>query len=292
MCDDDAMNPPPEPSEQVIDESEQTYCYGHPDTPTKLRCSRCDRPICGRCAIPASVGQHCPECVAEAKRSAPRVRTVATATAPVVMGIIAVTVVFYVLQQVVGFRLTNALSAVPLYIDRGEWWRLLTPVLVHANLIHIAMNMLILYAYGSGAEQAFGSVRLVILYLISAFLGSALSFAFGSQDPLVGSVGASGAVFGVVGALVAFLYNRRTTQFVMDQLRGIGAFLLLNLVLGFLLPRIDVLAHIGGLVAGVIVGLAFDTPGARRRQLGRQALVAALVVGAGLLLVAYQMSQM
>ncbi|MDQ4028189.1 MAG: rhomboid family intramembrane serine protease, partial [Actinomycetota bacterium] len=76
---------PPGASGPALEESEETYCYGHPNTPTRLRCSRCERPICGRCAIPASVGQHCPECVAEARKTAPRVRSAVAAQAPAVV---------------------------------------------------------------------------------------------------------------------------------------------------------------------------------------------------------------
>src|SRR5919108_206332 len=83
---------PTGPSPETAPE-EVTNCYGHPKVPTKLRCSRCDRPICGRCAIPATVGQHCPECVADARRSAPKVRSQMMSTAPAVMTILAVNVV-------------------------------------------------------------------------------------------------------------------------------------------------------------------------------------------------------
>src|SRR5918999_196926 len=82
------------------DSPEETeYCYGHPKTPTRLHCTRCDRPICGRCAIPASVGQHCPECVAEARKSAPKVRSAIAANAPVVSGILVINVVMWLIQS-------------------------------------------------------------------------------------------------------------------------------------------------------------------------------------------------
>ena len=80
---------PPESPGPLVDDAEETFCYGHPDTPTKLRCSRCDRPICGRCAIPASVGQHCPECVAEGRKSQRKVRSTEVKTAPATVTIIA-----------------------------------------------------------------------------------------------------------------------------------------------------------------------------------------------------------
>src|ERR671915_1652945 len=88
-----------EESREQVETTEVETCYLHPDTPTKLRCSRCDRPICGRCAIPASVGQHCPECVAEARRSAPRVKSALRATAPATFTILGINVVVFVIQQ-------------------------------------------------------------------------------------------------------------------------------------------------------------------------------------------------
>lgn len=257
MCDHGLVSTQPgDPTLQTPDSaSEETYCYAHPKTPTKLRCTRCERPICGRCAIPASVGQHCPECVAEARRSAPKVRSAATANAPVVVGIIALTVISYVIQQVVGNEYTFRLASIPQLIALGEWWRLFTPVLVHAGIFHIGMNMLVLYVYGQDAEQAFGGIRFALIYVISALTGSAFSYGFGGLNS---SVGASGAVFGVVGALLVYLYNRRSSQFVAQHLQGILGFLAINTVLGFVIPNIDVLAHLGGLVGGILLGLGFD----------------------------------
>ncbi len=271
----------PGSSEQAVEEAE-TYCYGHPDTPTRLRCSRCDRPICGRCAIPASVGQHCPECVAEARKSAPKVRTAIAATAPAVLGIIIITAGFYILQQL-SSGLTGEFASCPRRISDGEWWRLFTPVLVHANAFHIFMNMFVLYIYGTNCEQAFGSVRLVVIYLASALLGSAFSYAspFGSGVP---SVGASGAVFGIVGALLVYLYRRRSSQFIRQHLSGMVSFLVLNAVLGLVWPNVDVMAHLGGLLGGVALGATFDRSSVARAagpaplQIAGVAAVAAVAV--------------
>lgn len=243
------------PDTQLTEQDDQLYCYGHPKEPTRLRCSRCERPICGRCAIPASVGQHCPECVAEARRSAPKVRSAMRATAPAVMTIIAIDVFVFMLQIVLGGEVTSALLLSPSLIDAGEWWRLFTPMLVHGGTLHVFLNMYILYIYGPNVEQAFGSVRFVLLFLISGFMGSAFSYAF---PPDNASVGASGAIFGIVGVLVVYLYKRRRTQFMAHYLRGMAIFIGLNLVFGFMFPGIDNFAHIGGLVGGALLGLGFD----------------------------------
>ncbi|MDP9067083.1 MAG: rhomboid family intramembrane serine protease [Actinomycetota bacterium] len=270
---------------QVAEQDDQLYCYGHPKEPTRLRCSRCERPICGRCAIPASVGQHCPECVADARRTAPKIRSTMQATAPAVMTIIGIDVFVYLLQILVGREVVQTLALSPSLVSTGEWWRLLTPMLVHGGPLHLFLNMYILFIYGPNVEQAFGTVRFIIMFLIAGFMGSAFSYAF---PPDVGSVGASGAIFGVVGVLVVYLFNRRRSQFMAGYLRGMGFFVIANLILGFLPGlNIDNFAHIGGLLGGVLLGLGFDRGrgGEARSPLALQVATAVAVTALGLLLV-------
>lgn len=267
------------PATEPASSEETEYCYGHPKTPTRLHCTRCDRPICGRCAIPASVGQHCPECVAAARKSAPKVRSAMAATAPVVTGILVINIVVYVAQQVIpGF--THQFLMDPAHISNGEYWRLITPVFLHANVFHIFMNSYVLYALGPNVEQAFGSRRFVAMYLVAGFLGNAVSFAI---PPDVPSLGASGAVFGMAGVLLIYLYRRRRSAFVAQYLRSILFFIGINLALGFLFRGIDNAAHIGGLISGIILGLGFD----REDALGplTQMLAVLAVVAGGLFLV-------
>ncbi|MGH2749708.1 MAG: rhomboid family intramembrane serine protease [Actinomycetota bacterium] len=283
-----SQQPPAEPNQrQVVDESEQLYCYGHPKTPTRLRCSRCERPICGRCAIPASVGQHCPECVAEARKSAPKVRTALRANAPGVYTIIGINVAVWLIQLLVpGF--TDRFADVPQLVAQGEWWRLITSMFLHADggsffLLHILLNCYILYIYGPEVEQLFGTPTFVAMYLTSGFMGNAFSYAFGPF--FISSLGASGAVFGVVGFLIAYLYKRRHSAALGNYLRGLLAFVGLNLVFGFTVPGINNWAHIGGLIGGLALGALMD----RRRKkpsplLAGAALGAVLVVGVALIL--------
>jgi len=272
---------------QVTEQDDQLYCYGHPKEPTRLRCTRCDRPICGRCAIPASVGQHCPECVAEARKSAPKVRTALQATAPAVRTIMGIVIGVFVLQMLTGMSLgavTTALRMDPFAIDAGEWWRLLTPVLVHGSLLHIGLNMYIFYLYAPNVEQTFGTARFVAIFLITGFLASAFSYAL---PPLNYSVGASGAVFGIVGVLAVYLYKRRRSTFMAQYLRGMGLFIGINIVFGFIVPGIDNMAHLGGLIGGALLGFGFDRgEGTEARSpLGLQILTAAAVIALGLALV-------
>ena len=268
--------------EVVTEETE--YCYGHPKTPTKLHCSRCDRPICGRCAIPASVGQHCPECVAEARKSAPKVRTAMGATAPVVTTLLGINVVMFLCQQLIsGF--TGELLMVPQLIEGGQYWRLITPVFLHANFLHIFMNSYVLYSLGPNVEQAFGSVRFTVMYLAAGFLGNVVSFVIPPDNP---SLGASGAVFGMAGVLLVYLYRRRRSAFIKAYLNNIIFFIVANLVFGFLFPGIDNWAHIGGLLGGVVLGFGFD----REDQLrtASQAIATLVILGGGAVLVFLKMS--
>lgn len=270
-----------------MEEVEETYCYGHPDTPTKLRCSRCDRPICGRCAIPASVGQHCPECVAEARKGQRTVKSAMRATAPAVMTIIVLNVVVFVAQNLIP-DLTTRYASFPFAIAHGEWWRLLTPMFLHSTgfIFHIVMNMYVLYIFGPQVEQTFGTVRFVVMYLVAGFFASAASYALGPCNVL--GVGASGAIFGVVGILLVFLYRRRSSQFVAGYLRQLLIFVGLNAVLGFAIANIDMWAHAGGLAAGVMLGYGFDRGGSPQRVRATQIVTTLIVIGLGLALVAYR----
>ncbi len=207
------------------------------------------------------------------------------ATAPAVMAIIGIDVFVYLLQILVGREVVQTLALSPSLIAAGEWWRLLTPMLVHGGPLHLFLNMYILYIYGPHVEQAFGTVRFVLMFLIAGFMGSAFSYAF---PPDQASVGASGAIFGVVGVLVVYLFNRRRSRFMAAYLRGMGFFVIANLVLGFLPGlNIDNFAHIGGLVGGVLLGLGFDRGrgGDPASPLPLQAATALGVTALGVLLV-------
>jgi rhomboid protease GluP len=136
----------------------------------------------------------------------------------------------------------------------GEWWRLITNVFVHGGLIHIAFNMWCLWNLGQLCESLYGRWTYAAIYLICG-LGASLASA--AWHPYVPSVGASGAIFGLAGALIAafklgeFSVPRSALS---GTLRSLGAFVVYNLIFGFILPGVDNTAHIGGLVTGLIVG--------------------------------------
>ena len=171
---------------------------------------------------------------------------------PATFGLIGVTLAVFILQllstQVMGFDVILALGAkVNNAIAAGEVWRLLSPVFVHVGLLHFFVNMYSLYAIGPAVERFFGAPRMLALYLLSGVGGVILSLAF-SVNP---SVGASGAIFGLLGALGMFLFAHRRTfgRAATFQLRQIVLVALLNLGLG-LVPGIDNWGHLGGLITG------------------------------------------
>lgn len=233
-------------------------CYRHPDRHTLLRCSRCGRPICAACSIDASVGQRCPECVREegTQRVIPTgPRSSRSAGAPATKTFIAIAVGIYLISAVGGLRETlypmlwqdNALVA------QGEWWRLFTPVLLHASITHILFNMWALWVLGPQIERGVGSGPFVAAYLASAAVGGAFMFVIGGPDAPV-AVGASGAIFGLFGIWMNWAVRRRNTAQGRFLLRQIGILLLLNAALPFIIRGIAWEAHLGGLVAGFVIG--------------------------------------
>lgn len=136
----------------------------------------------------------------------------------------------------------------------GQWWRLFTSMFLHGSLLHLAFNMFALWQVGRLVERIFGSLRFAWLYLLAGLAGSLASVLWNSH---VNSVGASGAIFGIIGGLLAFIgrENSGVPPTVVGDLRGsIGPFLLFNLSAGFLYPHTDNAAHIGGLVGGYLAG--------------------------------------
>jgi len=136
----------------------------------------------------------------------------------------------------------------------GEWWRLVTSMFLHGNLLHLAFNMFALWQVGQLVERIFGSARFVALYMAAGICGSLASVLW---NPFASSVGASGAIFGIIGGLLAFIQRKDSgvPPTVVADLRGsILPFLLFNLTAGFLYPHTDNAAHIGGLVGGWVAG--------------------------------------
>jgi membrane associated rhomboid family serine protease len=142
----------------------------------------------------------------------------------------------------------------------GQWWRLLTSAFVHFGTPHLVLNMVVLWSVGYLVEALIGNVGFLVTYMLAAVLGSIASLAW---NPYAVAAGASGAVFGVYGILLAYLVRARESvpkELVRRLVRGAGLFVLLNLALGLAIKNIDVADHLGGLVAGFGGGLLFARP--------------------------------
>lgn len=244
--------------------SEQTNdapptCPRHPDQVAFVRCQRCNRPTCPACQRPAAVGIQCVDCVNEARRAAPAARSVfggrATDGRPVVtIAIIAVCVAVWLLQQV-SSSVTNDLAYVP-YLSASEPWRFVTAAFVHSpsQIFHILFNMYALWICGEYLEPLLGRARFAALYLISAFGGSvgyellasvpASPYDTGHMGWVTGTVGASGAVFGLFAAVVVL--NRHLGR----EAGPMIGLIVINAVLGFVISNVAWQAHLGGLVTG------------------------------------------
>jgi membrane associated rhomboid family serine protease len=237
-----------------------TVCYRHPNRPTGLRCFTCDRPICGGCSTPGTVGQFCPECA----RQRGRQRVVATrpgnATrlrrgAPITFGILAITIAAFFLSQYagdLGDRLTFELVQANQLVELGEWWRIFTPILLHASFAHILFNMYALFQLGPAVEARYGRAPFLALYLAAAGVGGAFAYHFGGSDDIL--VGASGAVFGLFGLWLHAAYKMRDTAFGRNLLSSLWISLMLNIALPFIIPGISWQGHLGGLLAGILTG--------------------------------------
>lgn len=148
----------------------------------------------------------------------------------------------------------------------GQWWRLFTATFIHFGVLHLALNMWALYGAGDLCERLFGRARFAALYVFAGLAGSVGSLLW---NPGVNSAGASGAIFGVYGALLAYVLDRRNgvpRSVIAMHRQGTLAFVGYNLVYGAIHPGIDNAAHIGGLLGGVIAGFALARPVDRTRE--------------------------
>lgn len=148
----------------------------------------------------------------------------------------------------------------PLTVAHGQWWRLLSACFLHIGIIHIAFNMYVLYQIGPFTEPLFGGPRYLAIYLLTGIGGNLLGLAL---HPGIISAGASGAIFGVYGALLGFLLRRRASiqpGAARSVARSAGIFLVYNLAYGLLSTHTDLTAHIGGLVTGFVFGYLLAPP--------------------------------
>lgn len=257
------------------------FCYRHPGRQSFILCQRCGRTICPECQTQAAVGVICPECMREQRQSAPRtksaVRTrfsrLTAAGAPVVTtSIIALTLVVFLLQLIPGLGVTDRLLYAGVYSYPFDFqpWRMLTSVFVHSTgfIFHVLLNMYTLWIFGQILERMLGRGRFLALYLLSGLAGS-LGVLF-LADPYQAVVGASGAIFGLMGA---FLVIQRKLGGNATQLLVLVG---INLVIGFL-PGVNIAwqAHVGGLIGGAVIGLIFVQTRSRDKRVLQLVLLGA-----------------
>jgi membrane associated rhomboid family serine protease len=261
------------------------FCYRHPDRQSYILCQRCGRTICPECQTQAPVGVICPECMREQRATAPRtkpaawtrVRSAAGRGAPVVTySLIGITALVYLLQWIPGLGVTNALFFSPVFMTEvlPEPWRAITSVFLHSTslFVHILLNMYTLWIFGRLLEPMLGRIRFLALYLISGLAGSIGVVVFAAPTTQV--LGASGAIFGLMGAFVVI---QRRLGGNMTQLYVLLA---INLAIGFIPgANISWQAHLGGLIGGALVGLILlETRSRSRRGLQIGLLIGLAVV--------------
>ena len=200
--------------------------------------------------INAPVGFQCPECVANAQVALPKTRFGGSFnTVPKVTRAILITCIsIFVLSLLLG-SFALAFGMIPVAIAQGEWWRLLTSTLLHGSILHLLFNMYALYWLGPQLERSLGNVRFAALYILSALGGSVASYWF--SDLRTVSVGASGAIFGLITATIVIGREMRTDVSQLVVLLG------LNVVIGFLQSGIDWRAHFGGAVTGAAIAFIY-----------------------------------
>jgi membrane associated rhomboid family serine protease len=262
----------PESPQTGASEQEAPVCYRHPEREAHIRCQRCNRRICPDCMRPASVGFQCPSCVAEGSRTTRSGGTPyggqrsgnPALTSQVLIGI---NVLVWVLVLVTGGRSSSLIDllslrpdgglvdfqggtySVPPGVADGRVWQLLTAAFMHVEVWHIGFNMLALYALGPQLELAVGRARFLALYLLSALTASAAVMWFAPAYSL--TLGASGAIFGLMGALLVVAIKVR------GDVRGMLTWIAVNFAFTLLFVRlISWQGHTGGFVGGLLIGAA------------------------------------
>lgn len=280
---DPASSIPPPPAGAVA-------CKRHPGTQTMLRCTRCGDPICPDCMRPAAVGYQCPSC---AKGSRQEIHRPAQQIGPAPgRGLTLTNVLLLILVAMYGLEVfvggTASLVSGPstsvlvrlgasvgyactasgrlIGIGAGEPWRLASAVFLHGSLIHLAMNGYALWAFGNIVEQELGKARYIAIFAVGGLFASAASFVFGV--PTVAGVGASGAIFAILGAFFGYAWRRRELAYYQARIRNVLVLIVVNAIFAFQIRAIDWRAHVGGFVAGVVLGLAVDGFKNRERSPG------------------------
>ena len=248
-------------------------CYRHPSRETGVSCSNCGRPICPDCMTATSVGMRCPEC-SKQKTEVRRLATTSDRPTATITIIALCVLVYFGMSSSGGLGSAGGriFDDYALYgpLVRDEPWRLITSGFLHSGLIHVGFNMYILWFLGNLLEPSLGPWRFGALYGASLLAGS-----FGALllSPERFTVGASGAVFGLMGA--AFVLSRARGIDPMQS--GIGPMIVINLGLSLVIPNISIGGHLGGLVGGALAAFLMDQAADRRRGIALPVAICAVV---------------
>lgn len=265
-------------------------CYRHPSRETGVSCANCGRPICPDCMTTTPVGMRCPEC------SKQRTKVVhlrqASSVPQATYALIVINVIAFLAEGSSVFSISGAPSG-SVYLKgallgsstfpqlagqgvaHGQLWRIVTSGFLHESLIHIGFNMYVLYILGRMLEPALGRVKFTAIYFVALFTGSLGALLVSPHDL---TVGASGAVFGIMGAAAV---EMRARQIPIMQ-SGVGTLILINLVISFTIPGISWGGHVGGLIGGALATYLLQLADRRRlAALGYAAcaVIAALAIG-------------
>lgn len=289
-------------------QAEQPTCYRHPDQPTGIACQRCDRPICPQCMIPGAVGFQCPECVARGHRETrqlllpyggtrvadPRATSIGliVANVAVFVGVLLTGGSFGTLFNLLALTpqgrcpvgnqilLTDAAGCLAeghswqAGVATGAPWQVITSGFTHASPLHILFNMLVLWLLGPTIEQVFGRARYLAVYLVALLGGSAAVMLL--SPPFLSTIGASGAIYGLMGALLLLAIKHK------GDVKGILFWLGINVVLSFTWSGISWEGHLGGLLGGAAAAAVIMYLPKERRAVWQWPLVgllAAVFVG-------------
>ncbi|GIF25056.1 membrane associated rhomboid family serine protease [Actinoplanes tereljensis] len=284
-------------------------CYRHSSRETYIQCTRCDRPICPECMHEASVGHQCPECVAEGRKTTRPARTAFGGTHAGRAGyatrtLVGINVAVMVLSALLGgakaiagsggwFGLGGAQTSVTRWgevlgyapyvmngevhgVAAGEWWRLFTAMFLHYGVLHLLLNMMLLWQLGRYLEAQLGPIRFTALYVLAGLGGNVAAYVFTPQNQP--AAGASTAVFGLVAAM--FIVNKRLKL----DVTALIPLLVINLLFTFTVPNISVAGHLGGLIGGgAVAAVLAYAPATRRAQvqaIGCAVIFLVLLIGA------------
>jgi membrane associated rhomboid family serine protease len=255
-------------------------CYRHPGRETGVSCSNCGNPICPDCMTSTPVGMRCPDC----SKQRTQVKTMRSMTADptVAYVLIAVNVLMYFGQTASSDNSVyrDFVLYGPLVAD-GEWWRLLTAGFLHGGTFHLLLNMYALFFLGRMLEPALGHVRFTALYFASLLAGSFGAVLLSPDAPVVG---ASTAIFGLMGAAVVMARNRGVDL----MASGLGPVLLINLAITFFPGfNISIGGHLGGLLGGALAAVAIEALSKRRSPLPAVLVCAAIAIASVVAAVAF-----